>query len=210
MPPPLGPFKHNVFIMKTPRPDKTIGPTLINLVEILKARGIREVEAWDFLKAPQYQQALRFSPLQPTLPMCFPPMVVEGKSYSTGKTVFEAQNQTAVSGAYMTDMQHNLAKFTESTCHGSHQSIEPLAFSIYTEGPMVQLWVHYTTLMDNVRMYHMNILKICHASSLPSLRDGVREFFEAVDDVMRWATSELLGEIANQLVLVWKGTQQAT
>ena len=210
MPPPLPPTKQDMSIAKTPRPDITIGPTLINLVEALKARGLGEVEAWDFLEALQYQQALCFSPLQPTLPMCFPPMVVEGKSYSTGKTVFEAQNQAAVSGAYMTDMQHNVAKFTESTCHGSHQSKEPLAFSICTEGPMVQLWVHYTTLMDNVRMYHMNILKICHASSLPSLRDGVLDFFEAVDGVMRWATSELLDEIADQLVLVWKGTQQAT
>ena len=50
----------------------------------------------------------------------------------------------------------------------------------------------------------MNILKICHASGLPPLRDGVREFFEAVDGVMSWATSELLDDIAEQLVLVWK------
>ena len=50
----------------------------------------------------------------------------------------------------------------------------------------------------------MNNLKICHASGVPSFRDGVRGFFEAVDGVMSWATSELLDDMAEQLVLVWK------
>ena len=203
-PSPAPPPKTDISIVKTPRPDITIGPRVTHLIEKLKARDIGQIEDVDFLKRRSYQQALRFSPLQPTVPICFPMLVVEGKSYSTGKTVFEAQNQAAVSGAYMTDLQHNVAKFTESTCHGSYQSKDPLAFSICSEGPMVQLWVHYTTLVDNVRIYTMNIIKACHASQFPSLRDGVRDFFEAVDGVMSWATSELLDDIAEHLVLVWK------
>lgn len=206
MPPPLPPFKPDMSLVKTPRPDITVGLKLANLVELLKARGLREIEARDFLEVLQYQQAFRFNPFQPIVPICFPPMVVEGKSYSTGKTVFEAQNQAAVSGAYMTDMQHSVAKFTQSTCHGSHQIKEPLAFSICTEGPLVQLWVHYTKMMDEVRTYHMNIIKVCHASSFEALREGVQEFFVAVDGIMDWATSDLLSEIADQLVLVWKDT----
>ena len=208
MAPPLPPFKPDMSVVKTPRPDITVAPKLSNLVELLKARGLREGEPEDFLKILQYQQAFRFNPFQPIVPICFPPLVVEGKSYSTGKTVFEAQNQAAVSGAYMTDMQHNVAKFTQSTCHGSHQIKEPLAFSICTEGPMVQLWVHYTKMKGDVRQYHMNIIKICHASSFESLREGVRDFFEAVDGIMDWATSDLLAEIADQLVLVWKVTRR--
>ena len=210
IPLPLPPLEQEISVVKTPCPEITIGPSLTTLVEKLKARDFGELEARDFLKALQNQQAFRLSPLQPTIPMCFPRMVVEGKSYSTGRPVFEAQNQAAVSGDYMTDMQHNLAKFTESTCHRSHHSKEPLAFSICTEGPMMQLWVHYTTSVDNVRMYQMNILKICHASRLPSLQEGVQEFFEAVDGVISWAASDLLDEVAEQLVLVSKGTQQGT
>lgn len=204
IPPPAPPPKQDISIVRSPRPNITIGPRVTNLVEKLKTRGFGEIEAVDFLKRLEYQQALRLSPLQHTVPMCLPLLVVEGKSYSTGRTVFEAQNQAAVSGAYMTDLQHNIAKFTESACYGTYQSKEPLAFSICSEGPMVQLWVHYTTLVDNVRMYMMNIIKACHASQFPSLRDGVRDFFEAVDGVMSWATSELLDEVAEQLVLVWK------
>ena len=205
-PAPAPSARKDISIVKTPRPDITIGPRVTNLIEKLNARGLSEIEAVDFLKRLEYQQALRSSPLQPTIPMCFPLLVVEGKSYSTGKPVFEAQNQAAVSGAYMTDLQHNVAKFTESTCHGSYQSKEPLAFSICSEGPMVQLWVHYTILVDNVRIYKMNIIRACHASQFPFLQGGVRDFFEAVDGVISWATSELLDKIADQLVLVWKAT----
>ena len=194
--------------VKTPRPDITVGLKLSNLVELLKARGLSKIEAEDFLKVLRYQQIFHFNPLQSIVPICFPPMVVEGKSYSTGKTVFEAQNQAAVSGAYMTDMQHHVAKFAQSTCHGSHQFKEPLAFSICTEGPMLQLWVHYTKMPGDVRQYHMNIIKVCHASSFESLREGVRDFFEAVDGIMDWATSDLLAEIADQLLLVWKVTSR--
>lgn len=35
----------------------------------------------------------------------FPAMVVEGRAYSTGKQVFEAQNQSIVSGACITNLQ---------------------------------------------------------------------------------------------------------
>lgn len=143
--------------------------------------------------------------------MCFPPMVVEAKAYSNGKSVYEGQNQAAVAGAYMTDLQLKLAKFTtESTGHGSRQSNkEPLAFSICTEGPRLPLWVHYTTMKFDVREYKMNIFKICHASSFPPLWERVQKFFEAVDGVMSWATSDFLDEIADQLVLVRKNHWRA-
>ena len=73
---------------------------------------------------------------------------------------------------------------------------------------MLQLWVHFTKTGDDVRKYHMNIIKVCHASSFPAVREGVREFFVAVDGIMDWATTDLLGEIADQLVLVWKSTKR--
>ena len=208
MAPLLPPFKPDMSVVKTPRPGITVAPKLSNLVELLKARGLHEGEPEDFLKILQYQQIFRFNSLQSILPICFPPMVVEAESYSTGKTVFEAQNQAAVSEAYMTDMQHKVANFTKSTCHGSRQVKEPLAFSTCAEGPMLQLWVHYTNMKGNVRQYHMNIIRFCHASSFESLREGVRDFFVAVDGIMDWATSDLLAQIAHQLVLVWNVTRR--
>ncbi|KAL8768857.1 MAG: hypothetical protein Q9209_005038 [Squamulea sp. 1 TL-2023] len=207
MPPPAPP-KQAVSIVKTPRPDITIGLRDTTVIEKLKAKGLRALEANDFLKALQSQQALCSNPLQPAYPMRFPPLVVEGKSYSTGRPVFEAQNQAAGSGSCMTNLQHTLTELTERTSPGSHQSKEPLAFSICTEGPMMQLWVHYTTLIDGERMYNMNILRICHASTQPFLQEGVKEFFRAVYGVMRWATSEFLDGLVEQLHLIWEAEKR--
>ena len=125
-------------------------------------------------------------------------MVVEGKAYATGKPVFEAQNQAAVSGSCMTKLQHELADLTKSASRGSYDSKAPLAFSICTEGPHIELWVHYTTLQENVRMYNMNILKTCHAS----LPGDVTEFLMVVDSIMSWASVDFVNNVAEQLVLV--------
>ena len=208
MQPPLPPPKQDISIVKTPRPDITIGLRDRTVIEKLKAKGLRALQASDFLKALQNQQELCSNPLQPVYPMRFPPLVVEGKSYSTGRPVFEAQNQAAVSGSCMINLQHKLAEITKRTSPGSSQSKEPLAFSICTEGPIMQLWVHYTTLMDGERMYNMNILRICHASTQPFLQEGVKDFFKAVHGVMKWATSDFLDGLVEQLDLVWKAGQR--
>ncbi|KAL8902913.1 MAG: hypothetical protein Q9207_004281 [Kuettlingeria erythrocarpa] len=207
-PPPLAAPKQDVFMVKTPRPDITMGLRDTTVIEKLKDKGLRALEASDFLKALQNQQALYSNPLQPAYPLRFPPLVVEGKSYSTGRPVFEAQNQAAVSGSCMTNLQHKLTKLTERTSPRSHQRKEPLAFSICTEGPMMQLWVHYTTLMDGERMYHMSILRICHASTQPFLQEGVKEFFKAIYGVMQWATADFLDGVVEQLELVWRAGQR--
>ncbi|KAL8896487.1 MAG: hypothetical protein Q9207_007682 [Kuettlingeria erythrocarpa] len=194
--------------VKTPRPDITVGLRLDLLVDALKSQGLGEIEARDFLKDLQYQQALYSNPLQPIYPLCFPSLVVEGKSYSTGKTIFEAQNQAAVSGPCMTNLQQMLSDLTELHCvEPLPRRKEPLAFSICSEGPILQLWVHYTTLVDKVRIHNMNILKICHASRRPSLREDVRNFLFAVDGIMKWACSDFLDQVVRQLVLVWRAVK---
>ncbi|KAL8884547.1 MAG: hypothetical protein Q9192_006820 [Flavoplaca navasiana] len=207
MPPPLAPPRQDISMVKTPRPDITIGLRDTTVIEKLKDKGLRALEASDFLKALQNQQALYSNPLQPAYPLRFPPLVVEGKSYSTGRPVFEAQNQAAVSGSCMTNLQHKLTELTERTSSKSHPSKDPLAFSICTEGPMMQLWVHYTTLIDGERMYNMNILRICHASTQPFLQEGIKEFFKAVYGVMQWSTLDFLDGLVEQLDMVWKAGQ---
>lgn len=62
--------------------------------------------------------------------------------------------------------------------------------------------------MDGERIYNMNILRICHASTQPFLQEGVREFFIAVYGVMKWATSNFLDRLVEYLYLIWKAGQQ--
>jgi hypothetical protein len=196
-PPPPPPPKQDILV-KTPRPDITAGLCHSTIVDALVARGLNQIEASDLLRTLQQQQVLCSDPAQQALPIRFPPMVIEGKSYATGKPVFEAQNQAAVSGSCMTNLQHKLADLTERASSGSYHSKAPLAFSICTEGPHMELWAHYTTSQDGVRMYNMTILKTCHAS----LQEGVVEFLMVVDSVMSWASTDFLDEIVAQLVLV--------
>ena len=207
VPPPPPPPKHDIYAVKTPRPDITVGVRDTFVIEKMKAQGLGVLEAEDFLKTLQYQ-TLCSNALQPSYPMCFPPMVIEGKAYATGRPMFEAQNQAAVSGSCMINLQHQLAELTELASPGSYQGKEPLAFSICTEGTIMQLWVHYTTSVDNVRIYNMNALKICQISPNPFLRKEVLEFFKAVSGVMKWATSELVDEIVKQLILVRKSGKE--
>ena len=143
------------------------------------------------------QQVLYSNPTQHDLPIRFPTMVIEGKSYATGKPVFEAQNQAAVSGSCMIKLQQDLADLAGCTSsESSSPQKAPLAFSICTEGPHMELWVHYTTSEERTYTYNMNILRTCHASIL----GGVTEFLMVVDNVMRWTSNDFLNDIAQKLV----------
>ena len=85
-------------------------------------------------------------------------LVVEGKSYATGRTIYEAQNQAAVSGSCMLNLQHQLADLTKGVAPRSGSIKDPLAFSICTQGPIMELWVHYTTSVKDGRYYNMALV----------------------------------------------------
>ena len=203
-PPPLPP-KLDACGVKTPRPDITIGFHHSVVANKLRTLGVGELDAGEILKCLQYDRALYSSPTQPARLIRFPSLVVEGKSYATGKTIYEAENQAAASGSCMLVVQHQLDDLTQRRTprSESHQSREPLAFSICSEGPIMLLYVHYTTSVQSARFYNMHLLEVCHATR----RKSVRDFFMAVAGVMRWASAELLDDVAQQLFLVWKAAQ---
>lgn len=130
-------------------------------------------------------------------------LVVEGKSYSTSKSIFEAQKQAAVSGSCMMKMQHQLADLFDLIA-GSHDKKEPLVFSICTQGPYMELWGHYTTSVSGIRKYNMNFIQTCNALILA----GVVEFLVIVDRVLSWACSEFVDDVAKQLALMENATRQ--
>lgn len=203
MPPPPLPSKQDIGNVKTPRPDITTGFLHSVLTEKLRMLGVDELDADEMLKDLQFDLELYSSPTQPALLVRFPSIVLEGKSYGTGKSMYEAENQAAVSGSCMLVIQHQLAELTERRSPGFRQSKEPLAFSICHEGPIIHLWFHYTTKLGDARFHNSCLLAQCHAT----LRPTVRTFFIALAGVMEWASTELLDNIAAQLVLVWKAAQ---
>ncbi|MCJ1356014.1 MAG: hypothetical protein MMC33_006008 [Icmadophila ericetorum] len=92
MPPPPCPPKQDAGGVKTPCPDITIGLHHDIVAVKLESVGVLKPHADELLKDLQYGKALISCPAQPALLLRFPPLVVEGKSYATGKILYEAQN----------------------------------------------------------------------------------------------------------------------
>ena len=126
-------------------------------------------------------------------------MPVEGKSYATGTNIYEAQNQAAVSGACALEILHRLDDLAQKAKPSSYSKGQHIVFSVCTQGPIHELWVHYTTEEDGDRMYNNKIWKTCNMA----VDCEVLEFLEAVDNVMKWGSEGHLKKIVEQLKLVW-------
>ena len=210
--------------IKTPRPDISMGTEVIALTSALSLQDFDSYEVWLFLTQLQTMMVHRESgvPQEPVLisipaprasDLAFPFAVVEGKAYSTGKQVFEAENQAAVSGACGLKMQLCLDELVERAAPTPTSDVAPapkdqpaLFFSICTQGPIHELWVHWTNVEGGMRKFHMKLLKICHGVLLESVED----FIVAVDNVLRWGTGQFLESVVERLSrVVRKGRAEA-
>lgn len=195
VPPPAAPSQSKLDAVKTPRPDFTIGLRHSTISNALMKRGLSKFKADDFLKGLQRERKLCSDPTQNFLNVRFPILVIEGKAYATGKTVFEAQNQAAVSGGCMVNLLQQQTDLFEGVFSDLRGGKTHLAFSICTEGPQIEFWVHYTLSEDNVRTHYMNIFRTCYGS----LQGGLEDFLIDVERLMRWTKDEFLKEVADQL-----------
>jgi hypothetical protein len=80
-------------------------------------------------------------------------------TYSTGKQIFEAENQAAVSGAYALKIQLDLDSLVKSSTTTSPSNTHPpLFFTVTTQGPIHELWYHWTVVKDGVRKFESKLL----------------------------------------------------
>ncbi|KAL8857503.1 MAG: hypothetical protein Q9178_005998 [Gyalolechia marmorata] len=189
--------------VKTPRPDFTWGFYQSAITDALMERGLSKLQTSGFLAALQREQKLCSDPTQHFLDVRFPILVIEGKAYATGKTLFEAENQAAVSGSSMLNVQRQLASLTDGIVDLSHtdESINrksPLAFSLCTQGPILELWVHHVVLKGNNTRYHMNLMAACHAS----ICDDLETFLSKLDRLLTWYKHDYLKEVVDQLFAI--------
>ena len=166
-------------------------------------RGLSKFQTRGFLAALQREQKLCSDPTQHFLDVRFPVLVIEGKAYATGKTLFEAENQAAVSGSAMLNVQRQLASLTDGIVDLSHtdESTDrksPLAFSLCTQGPILELWVHHVVFEDNGTRYYMNLMAACHAS----LCDDLETFLLKLDRLLTWYKQDYLKEVVDQLFAI--------
>lgn len=213
MPPPPPSPNLVVSAVKTPRPDISIGLHDPVVARALQSQGFDEghagtllVELQDTVHGSGNEPLLRSEPTQQITDMRFPFLVVEGKTYATVSSFFEAQNQVAVSGACALKILYDLDNVANRARPGSQSNDQPIIFSICTQGPYHELWAHYVLIKNGIRTYQMSILKTCNAA----LRDELLGFLKAVDNVIRWGTGALLDQISKQLGDVAKAAQGST
>lgn len=191
----MGPPPIPQWDVKTPRPDISIGLSNDAVVDALRSRDITRTDAKSFLKAA----LLRLGSTKQDEQIRFPFMPVEGKSYATGRTIYEAQNQAAVSGACALEILHRLDDLAQRAQPSSNFKGQHIVFSVCTQGPIHELWAHYTTEEDGHRIYNNKIWKSCNMA----VDREVLGFLEAVDNVMRWGAGEHFEKIVTRLKTVW-------
>ncbi|KIW14491.1 hypothetical protein PV08_07275 [Exophiala spinifera] len=189
--------------VKVPCSDFTMGLSTDTLAGALSTKyGVPVWQAQAFLQQLESMEGFRPHPYKNPVGYWFPTLVIEAKAFSTGRSLFEAENQAAVSACYMLNA---LQRFADSYDGAVQQAIPPptpigkdtpLVFSITVYGPLLQLWVHYALKHNNSTSYHMNILKSCHACVTSELQ----AFLAMVDQIMSWNKAEVLPEMMNQVV----------
>jgi hypothetical protein len=214
MPPPaLSPPPYRIeesSRIKTPRPDISIGTQDTALISALSSQILDNTRAKRFLEQLQNtmvprerggpeEPALIAVPTQRASDLVFPFAVVEGKAYSTGRQIFEAENQAAVSGASGLKIQLCLNDLVKRATTGTDappsNTTTPLFLSICTEGPYHELYAHYIHIEDGVLKFNQTLLEICNGILLKSAVD----FIVAVDNVLRWGTGQFLESVVERL-----------
>ncbi|KIW93330.1 uncharacterized protein Z519_05935 [Cladophialophora bantiana CBS 173.52] len=146
-------------------------------------RGASKSKASDFLEASQDDHILLSDPIQSDLKVRFPILLLEGQGFAAGTNIYTAENQTAVAGSCMVNLLQRLTDpYNEIVPKGEPKKIGPLAFSVCTQGTLIEFYVHYSVEEENITHYHMKLLMVVHAS----FPNGVRKFLLMVEKFFSW------------------------
>lgn len=196
-----------VFKLKDPRPDICVGLSDENLARALEPKMGREV-ARSFLFDLQDTSSLISDPHITPLGLRFPFLIVEAKAGATGGNLYQAQNQAAVGGSTALQIFKNLLGLqdTRDLDEESQGNIEDstrsaqgpdtvlhLAFSVTTEGPIHELWLHFQ------RSREEDFYMVCLGTWRTTLKDGSLNFLRHLLAVLRWGNGELKDNIVSVL-----------
>lgn len=219
MPPPASLPNKTTSPIKTPRPDITVGieesAFISALTSALSSQNFNYDETAEFLNTLQnstmlcerdkaQESALIIVPTQRDSELTFPSLVFEGKGYSTGKQVFEAENQAAVAGACGLKIQLVLDELVKCAIGKpdalpiSSKDQPQLFFSVCSEGPYHELWAHYIIVENGRHKFKMVLLDACNATILKQ----VEKFIIEVDNIMIWTVGPFLKSIVERLKTV--------
>ncbi|KAF1363886.1 hypothetical protein EJ07DRAFT_100541, partial [Lizonia empirigonia] len=149
-------------------------------------------------------------PHQAQIGLRFPFLVVESKGGAAGGNLIGAQNQAAVDGACALNIlgdlecivtrirsQSGYVQFNQGN-PGTEQEedcrIPLILFSVTTEGPLHEIWVHYRV----GEAYHMT----CYRAWRTTRLEDAWEFVQALAGIVEWGRIEFRESVLNLLGLI--------
>ncbi|KAF1841363.1 uncharacterized protein K460DRAFT_397607 [Cucurbitaria berberidis CBS 394.84] len=177
--------------LSTPKPDITVG---------LESEAIRNAAdlSHDILLHLQTGLNNPFisDPHQVPLGLRFPFLIVEAKGLNTGSNLIHAQNQAAVAAASAFNILSDLDALIPIPEVDVESPTPTIIFSLITEGPTHELWVHYQT----ADKYDMS----CLQSWRTTLPGHSEKLVECLGRVMEWGAGDFRNGIVDKVGALWK------
>lgn len=158
--------------------------------------------ARSFLLDLQDTSSLISDPHITPLGLRFPFLIVEAKAAATGGNLYQAQNQAAVSGSTALQILKSMSDLNQESQEGTgirnqlEQEFKPkLAFSVTTEGPIHELWLHFRTSNEDFCM-------ACVGAWRTTLKDGSMDLLRHLFAVLKWGDGEFRNTIISTVQLV--------
>lgn len=189
------------YHISTPKPDITVGLAHTSFAQPHQRRLVDHQASGSILSDPHAAD----------MGIRFPFLIVEAKGLSLNGSLISAQNQAAISGASMLtilkDLSHqaawNASLDSDSGFHAldpeptslstasSPQSTPALCFSVVTEGPVHELWVHF----EHEDALHMEFL---HSWRTTHER-GAQELVHFLAQILKWGQGRFKEGIVEKL-----------
>ncbi|GMF78308.1 unnamed protein product [Aspergillus oryzae] len=192
----------NPISLENPRPNISVGLSDIALAENLQSRQVNDAKY--LLIDLQDNRQLISDPGVTPLNLHFPFLVFEVKSASTGGNLYQAQNQSAVGGASAIEILRALYKLCEghipntSARNAPSTACQFLTFSVTTEGPVCELWVHFWNELDeSYCMGNIDIWRFTHKSKASN-------FISNLSSILNWGSTTFRDRVVQQLILFYE------
>jgi hypothetical protein len=177
--------------LSTPKPDVTVG---LASDAIKNALDLPQDILLRLQTDPNNPQPFVSDPHQVRLGLRFPFLIVEAKGLNTGGNLIHAQNQAAVAAASALNMLNDLharAALAPNLDVDPESSNLAIVFSVTTEGPTHELWVHYQAANE----YHMS----CLQSWRTTLPGHAELFVGSLGRIMGWGASEFKDDVVERV-----------
>ncbi|KAH8724014.1 hypothetical protein GQ44DRAFT_740719 [Phaeosphaeriaceae sp. PMI808] len=165
--------------LPTPKPNITIG---LASDCVTKALNLSRDILLHLQTNPNNPQPFVSDPHQVPLGLRFPFLIVEAKGLNTGSNLIRAQNQAAVAAASALNILSDLDALDPNSNVDAELTMPSIVFSLVTEGPTHELWVHYRTGNE----YHMSCLESWR-TTLPGHSEKLVEY---LGRVMEWGAGD--------------------